>query len=40
MGSEYEPVRYKKVIEVCGLERDIQLFDLGDDTFVEKRDSI
>lgn len=37
MGSTYDPVRYKKVIEVCGLERDMELFELGDETFVGEK---
>ena len=29
--------RYKEVIDVCGLERDLTLFDLGDKTFVGEK---
>lgn len=37
MGSDYDPDRYKKVIEACGLERDLELFEFGDDTFVGEK---
>lgn len=31
-GAEYDETRYKKVIAQCALERDLTLFDAGDQT--------
>ncbi|KAG8744472.1 hypothetical protein FRC11_013448, partial [Ceratobasidium sp. 423] len=31
-GAEFDEARYKKVISQCGLERDLTLFDAGDET--------
>ncbi|KAH8101555.1 hypothetical protein BXZ70DRAFT_101862 [Cristinia sonorae] len=36
-GSEYDRVRYDKVIEQCGLSRDIELFEAGDMTEVGEK---
>ncbi|THG98467.1 hypothetical protein EW026_g3729 [Hermanssonia centrifuga] len=36
-GSPYIEERYKKVIEQCALERDLSLFDAGDDTEVGEK---
>lgn len=35
--SEYNETRYKEVIYACGLERDLELFDAGDDTEVGEK---
>ncbi|KAH8072269.1 hypothetical protein BXZ70DRAFT_1074090 [Cristinia sonorae] len=36
-GSEYDEVRYKKVIDQCGLKRDLELFEAGDLTEVGEK---
>jgi ABC-type multidrug transport system fused ATPase/permease subunit len=36
-GSAYDEVRYQKVIQQCALERDLELFDAGDQTEVGER---
>ncbi|KAH8104855.1 hypothetical protein BXZ70DRAFT_1049038 [Cristinia sonorae] len=36
-GSEYDSTRYNKVIEQCGLSRDIELFEAGDLTEVGEK---
>ncbi len=36
-GSPYDEVRYKKVLHQCGLERDLELFEAGDQTEVGER---
>ncbi|TFK70801.1 hypothetical protein BDN72DRAFT_887852 [Pluteus cervinus] len=36
-GSPYDEVRYKKVIHQCALEKDLQLFDAGDQTEVGEK---
>jgi ABC-type transport system involved in cytochrome bd biosynthesis fused ATPase/permease subunit len=36
-GSPFDEVRYKKVIDQCGLARDLTLFDAGDDTEVGEK---
>ncbi|TCD68042.1 hypothetical protein EIP91_011586 [Steccherinum ochraceum] len=36
-GSEYEEERYNKVIEQCGLKRDLELFEAGEQTEVGER---
>ncbi|PSS37122.1 hypothetical protein PHLCEN_2v995 [Hermanssonia centrifuga] len=36
-GSPYDEERYKKVIEQCALERDLSLFDAGDETEVGEK---
>ena len=36
-GSEYDEKRYKKVIYQCGLERDLSLFEAGDETEVGEK---
>ncbi|KIK58469.1 hypothetical protein GYMLUDRAFT_45326 [Collybiopsis luxurians FD-317 M1] len=35
--SEYNEARYKEVIHVCGLERDLELFEAGDETEVGEK---
>ncbi|KAJ3743110.1 P-loop containing nucleoside triphosphate hydrolase protein [Lentinula detonsa] len=35
--SEYNEARYKEVIRVCGLERDLELLEAGDDTEVGEK---
>ncbi|KAJ3727277.1 P-loop containing nucleoside triphosphate hydrolase protein [Lentinula guzmanii] len=35
--SEYNEARYKEVIHVCGLERDLELLEAGDDTEVGEK---
>jgi ATP-binding cassette subfamily C (CFTR/MRP) protein 4 len=41
LGNEYEKMRYQKVVEVCGLERDLKLFEKGDSTRVgDKGDNL
>ena len=37
LGHQIDETRYQQVIEVCGLERDLTLFDLGDQTFVGEK---
>ncbi|KAJ1309716.1 hypothetical protein OPQ81_006481 [Rhizoctonia solani] len=39
-GAEFEETRYKKVISQCGLERDLTLFDAGDQTEVGEKEII
>ncbi|QRW00058.1 ABC transporter transmembrane region [Ceratobasidium sp. AG-Ba] len=36
-GAEYDEARYKKVIKQCGLERDLTLFEAGDQTEVGEK---
>lgn len=36
-GAEFDAVRYKKVIKQCGLERDLQMFEGGDQTEVGEK---
>ncbi len=36
-GSPYDETRYKKVIYQCGLERDISLFEAGDQAEVGEK---
>ncbi|CAG2116126.1 unnamed protein product [Medioppia subpectinata] len=36
-GTEYNESRYQRVVEVCALERDIELFPFGDKTLVGER---
>lgn len=36
-GSKFDPIRYKKVVKVCALERDFELFPEGDQTLVGER---
>ncbi|CAG2110356.1 unnamed protein product, partial [Medioppia subpectinata] len=36
-GAEYNESRYKRVVEVCALERDFELFPFGDKTLVGER---
>ncbi|KAG8684445.1 hypothetical protein FRC11_012098, partial [Ceratobasidium sp. 423] len=36
-GAEFDETRYKKVISQCGLERDLTLFDAGDETEVGEK---
>lgn len=36
-GSPFDETRYKTVIEQCGLERDISLFEAGDQTEVGEK---
>ncbi|KDR83054.1 hypothetical protein GALMADRAFT_238844 [Galerina marginata CBS 339.88] len=36
-GSEFDEVRYRKVLYQCGLERDLELFDAGDATEVGEK---
>jgi ABC-type multidrug transport system fused ATPase/permease subunit len=36
-GAEFDEQRYKKVIRQCGLERDLTLFDAGDQTEVGEK---
>ncbi|KIK53742.1 hypothetical protein GYMLUDRAFT_178425, partial [Collybiopsis luxurians FD-317 M1] len=35
--SEYDEARYKEVLHVCGLERDLELFEAGDETEVGEK---
>lgn len=35
--SEYNEARYKQVIYACGLERDLELFEAGDETEVGEK---
>jgi ATP-binding cassette subfamily C (CFTR/MRP) protein 4 len=37
MGAEYDAERYNEVIHACGLKRDLELFDNGDETFVGEK---
>lgn len=37
LGSPFVESKYLKVVEVCGLERDLQLFPNGDRTFVGEK---
>ena len=37
LGNLMSDLKYNKVIEVCGLERDFKLFDMGDETFVGEK---
>lgn len=37
LGSEFDEARYKEVIRVTGLQRDIELFESGDETFVGEK---
>ena len=39
MGNDMNHDRYQTVIDVCGLERDIRLFEFGDQTFVGEKGS-
>ncbi|CAG2111248.1 unnamed protein product [Medioppia subpectinata] len=36
-GAEYNESRYKRVVEVCALERDFEIFPFGDKTLVGER---
>ncbi len=36
-GAEFDEQRYKKVVRQCGLERDLTLFDAGDQTEVGEK---
>ena len=36
-GAEYDEERYNKVIDQCGLKRDLELFDAGDKTEVGEK---
>ena len=36
-GSEYDEERYNKVIDQCGLKRDLELFEAGDMTEVGEK---
>ncbi|QRW14592.1 ABC transporter transmembrane region [Ceratobasidium sp. AG-Ba] len=36
-GAEYDEARYKKVVKQCGLERDLTLFEAGDQTEVGEK---
>ncbi|CAG2168420.1 unnamed protein product, partial [Oppiella nova] len=36
-GSEYDEHRYKQVVHVCALERDLQIFPFGDKTLVGEK---
>lgn len=36
-GSPYDENKYKKVLHVCALEKDLQLFPFGDQTIVGDR---
>ncbi|CAG2119240.1 unnamed protein product [Medioppia subpectinata] len=36
-GTEYNESRYKRVVEVCALKRDFQIFPFGDKTLVGER---
>lgn len=36
-GSEYDAVRYEKVIRQCALEKDLELFEAGDQTEVGEK---
>ncbi|CAG2116011.1 unnamed protein product [Medioppia subpectinata] len=36
-GTEYNKSRYQRVVEVCALERDFELFPFGDKTLVGER---
>ena len=36
-GREYNEDRYKRVIEVCALERDLQILPFGDKTLVGEK---
>jgi ATP-binding cassette subfamily C (CFTR/MRP) protein 4 len=37
LSSHYDSVKFNKVIQVCGLERDLQLFPGGENTFVGEK---
>ena len=36
-GSEYDEHRYRRVVHVCALERDLQIFPFGDKTLVGEK---
>ncbi len=36
-GSEYDEHRYRQVVHVCALERDLQIFPFGDKTLVGEK---
>lgn len=35
-GSVYNENRYKRIVEVCALERDLELFEFGDSTYINE----
>jgi ABC-type multidrug transport system fused ATPase/permease subunit len=39
-GSEYDEERYKKVIYQCALERDLELFEAGDQSEVGEKGAL
>ncbi|XP_068082958.1 ATP-binding cassette sub-family C member 4-like [Anabrus simplex] len=36
-GQRYDPVRYREVVRVCALERDLKMFPYGDKTLIGER---
>jgi ABC-type multidrug transport system fused ATPase/permease subunit len=36
-GSEYEPEKFNKIIEVCSLKKDLELLPLGENTLVGEK---